>query len=360
MSESAQTQSIAELWQRLAEAGLTDGKPAKSDTSPSPWFVKLILAFSGWLAAVFILGSIGLASFRFLENPVACLVTGCVFIFFSFCLIKIEENAFAENLGLAISIAGQCLVIFGLVGMTDLGESGICLVVFALQMFLCFLMPSYTHRVLSAFFAMLALYLALALQSLSPLFYGPVLLVCMFLWLNEFNYPSQMQRIRPVGYGFVLALVFITGTRAFSTEKLFWIGSRLPDVDLWILQLITQLLITVAMLYLAVHLLRRYKVRLFSRAGIISVLSVMGVSLLSLLAPGVAIGISIMLLGFANAHRLLTVFGVVTLIFYTSSYYYQLDTTLLVKSLSMLALGVALLIGRRMLPVVIPPRGKHA
>ena len=81
---------------------------------------------------------------------------------------------------------------------------------------------------------------------------------------------------------------------------------------------------------------------------------------MSLLAPGVAIGISIMLLGFANAHRLLTVFGVVTLIFYTSSYYYQLDTTLLVKSLSMLALGVALLIGRRMLPVVIPPRGKHA
>lgn len=347
------TDSSEKLWQRLTDKGVVEGAHSVSDARPSPWFVKGILAFSGWLAAVFILGSIGLASARILEHPVACLVIGSLFIFCSFRLVKIEENAFTENLGLAISIAGQVLVVFGLSQLTDWHESGICLLVFFLQVFLCYFMPSYTHRVLSAFFAMCSLYLALSFQSMSALFYGPALLVCIFLWLNEFSYPSQMQRIRPVGYGCVLSLVLLTGTRVFSTENLFWIGRRLPKMDLWVLQLTTQLLIAAAMLYLLMHLLKRYQIRLVSRAGIIAVLAVAVISVLSVFAPGVAIGISIMLLGFASAHRLLMALGVIALIFYTSSYYYQLDTTLLVKSLTMLAVGASLLIGRKMLPMLL-------
>ena len=45
--QPSEKQSTAKLWHQLSEAGLTDGTPVKSDTSSSPWFVKLILAFSG-------------------------------------------------------------------------------------------------------------------------------------------------------------------------------------------------------------------------------------------------------------------------------------------------------------------------
>ncbi len=45
-----------DLWGSLLKAGLVEGQPPATDTIESPWYVKAILAFSGWLAAIFLLG----------------------------------------------------------------------------------------------------------------------------------------------------------------------------------------------------------------------------------------------------------------------------------------------------------------
>jgi uncharacterized membrane protein len=60
------------------------------------------------------------------------------------------------------------------------------------------------------------------------------------------------------------------------------------------------------------------------------------------------------LLGYANANRVLTGLGVFSLIAYLSLYYYQLQATLLVKSASLIATGMVLLIARFVLVMLWP------
>ena len=76
---------------------------------------------------------------------------------------------------------------------------------------------------------------------------------------------------------------------------------------------------------------------------------------------GLTAGMVIMLLGFAGA-RVLLGLDIVSLLFYLSSYYYLLDATLLVKSGTLLLVGVVLLLVCWLLVTFIPADGeeKHA
>jgi uncharacterized membrane protein len=69
----------------------------------------------------------------------------------------------------------------------------------------------------------------------------------------------------------------------------------------------------------------------------------------------------IVLLGFANANRVLAGLGIASLLVYVSSYYYLLDVTLLAKSAVLAATGAALLGARWIvLNVVMPKEGADA
>ena len=76
--------------------------------------------------------------------------------------------------------------------------------------------------------------------------------------------------------------------------------------------------------------------------------------LVSLEARGITVGLMILLLGFANSNRVLMGLGIIGLLFYISTYYYLLDTTLLNKSLSLLVIGAVLLAWRWSLLRFIP------
>ena len=69
---------------------------------------------------------------------------------------------------------------------------------------------------------------------------------------------------------------------------------------------------------------------------------------------GITVGIVILVLGFSGANRVLLGLGSVSLLFYISSYYYLLDTTLLDKSLSLFIVGLVLLIIRWLMSHILP------
>lgn len=62
--------SITPLKEQLAQAGMSvtegDGEP----TLEMPWFVRTLSAFSGWLAAVFLMGFIALGAAFVIESSV--------------------------------------------------------------------------------------------------------------------------------------------------------------------------------------------------------------------------------------------------------------------------------------------------
>jgi uncharacterized membrane protein len=63
-------------------------------------------------------------------------------------------------------------------------------------------------------------------------------------------------------------------------------------------------------------------------------------------APGIATGLTLVLLGYANANRSLVGLGLVALLSYLSAYYYLLESTLLMKSLTLAVTGVVLIAAR--------------
>lgn len=327
-----------DTWEKLVAAGVTAGAPPEGGEAESPWFVKCLLAFSGWFAAWFLLGFFAIGLEFLLENTPALLVVGGLMMGGAYGLLRAPKNEFFEHLALAVSLAGQGLLICGLHELAHEALPATCLLVATLQVVLAWVMPSFVHRVYSAFFGAVALYMALVLWGWPDLVTGAVLLGAAWSWLNEFSFPVHMKRIRAVGYGLVLALVFLQGVHA-SGMRGMGVGQAGDPPALWI----EDVLVAAVGLYVVWQLLRRYGRELRDPLAVVALLGTGLIGFASLEAPGIAVAMVILALGFAGSNRVLMGLGIVSLFYYTSSYYYLLEVTLLGKSRSLLVIGLLLL-----------------
>jgi uncharacterized membrane protein len=183
--------------------------------------------------------------------------------------------------------------------------------------------------------------LAFALGDFGIGAYAPALLTVAFaaLWLREFDHPRQGQLLRAGGYGIAAAAVVsvtecslaIFSSCAGNDRIHAWGGG---------------VACAAVLVWATVALLRREGVGLASADGRTGLVGAAVVAAASLMAPGIAPSTAILVLGYANANRVLAGLGVVALIGYLSHYYYSLHATLLEKSALLAAAGIALLLAR--------------
>ena len=112
---------------------------------------------------------------------------------------------------------------------------------------------------------------------------------------------------------------------------------------------LAQGLLTLASLYAAYLILKRYHIKLLSAAGLLISAAIIILGVISIYVSGLLATSLIIIIATANSQRVLLGLGVIALVGYIFWYYYQLDTTLLVKSASMLVIGIALLLLRWLL-----------
>ena len=154
------------LWQELTSQGFVTGDlPPVSDIE-SPWYVRLLIGLSGWLAALFMLGFIGTAFEFVFKNNIAGIFVGGAMIFVAYLLLLKKSNSdFSSQFALAVSFAGQVLVVFSL----DLfqwfraADSLNWIILGTLQVVLAWFMPSSIHRVWSAFAAVMSIIIVLTI-----------------------------------------------------------------------------------------------------------------------------------------------------------------------------------------------------
>jgi len=339
------------LWETLLAAGLVQGEAPTAERIESPWYVKGLLAFSGWLAALFLLGFIGVGFQFVMESGPASFITGGLMMGAAYAVLRVPQNEFLEHLALAMSIAGQALAVWAFYEMLDTQGAPLWALVALLEILLAVVMPNFVHRVLSTYAAAATLAMTLACLRLPYAAQGIVMLLAAWLWLNVFRYPRHMRRMRAMGYGLIIALIQLAGMTLFFRESLDWLidyGNRDALLPPWPGEAATG----AVMLCVVWKLLRRHGVNPaepFALAALLGTLLFCGVSLE---AHGIAVGMTIILLGFAGGNRVLLGLGVAALLFYISSYYYLLDTTLLAKSGTLLMVGMVLLAVRRVLLAV--------
>ena len=134
---------------------------AASSTPPipahdRPLAISLLLGASGWVAGVFML--IFVAMLFHPDNAGQAAVSGAVLLAAAWGLFKVDrdgEQVFVAQLALALSIAGQCLMLFAMSEHAH-GIAPIASAALPLQTVLALAMPNRLHRTLSTLFATIA------------------------------------------------------------------------------------------------------------------------------------------------------------------------------------------------------------
>lgn len=318
MSDSVTAHTLTET---LIQRGVIDRASAPAPTiegNDRPWFVGMLLGVAGWLAGIFVLVFIG-ALFE-PSGASAYAMFAIVLLPAAFGLYAADRhNAFFDQLALALSIAGQIAATAAIADASD-SAAGTAGAVAVMQCFLVILMPNRLARSIAMFFACIAWALAIrfawwgegnwsALRAhvrLAPALIGwfviwtPIAALAFAAIAGEAKWMAREGRpiVRPALSGLLLTLTFGTfASVPFEAFSLFW-GADLEPRTNW--------LVLWPLLNAAAALAAGYGAfRLRSMA----------------------------LLGVAIAAALLHVV----------QFYYLLGTTLVIKSVIMLIVGVVLL-----------------
>jgi uncharacterized membrane protein len=158
-----------------------------------------------------------------------------------------------------------------------------------------------------------------------------------YIWVREpkllAEYPALAHYIVPVGLGLATSvglLLVITVNKSWYREFTeYWWASTV--------------LIAASMVYLAQQLLAEYEAEGLAWAVFLALALVLAPTVF---APGIAFSLLLLALGFYRGHLILSALGVIALIGFTIMFYYNLQLSLLWKSLVLVASGLLLLVLR--------------
>ena len=229
-------------------------------------------------------------------------------------------------------------------------------VVIALQIIM---IPLYADRIyrflagLAIVGALFALLVALDIPYIVSVGVAVLAVATAIIWSGAFS-PSVVitlrPLIRPVSYALVVgmlgALVFesMLGTSLWGT----------PDLENPLtFPIVTAVALTLSTVWLVARWLGEYQRSLLSPLGL-SILALLGLlTVPSVLTPGIMAGVLLILLGFRNRNRVLSSLAVAFLAGFVIYFYYDLQTTLLVKSLILMVSGLLLLVSRLLIPTFV-------
>ncbi len=335
------------LWQELLSGGLVEGALPEIDRVDSPWYVRVMLGIAGWIGSLFLFGFVGVGFSFVMKSALAALLVGGLVCAAAFALFRVRRDSdFVTQFALAVSLAGQLLIVYGIFELMGKDEAvcygAVCLV----EVLLTLLMPNFISRVMTSMAAGIAL--AFTLNSFGLYGIATALTAAGFalIWMQEVRWVKFRQLCCPVGYGLALSLLLYRASFLWG-RSLWWSRSqRSADWLSFYSPWLGKGLLLVAFLAVAYVLLRRLGLSAMSRSGMTVLIGAAAVLVISIQAPGIASALLIMMVGFAVCNRILIGIGILAFGSFLSNYYYLMNSTLMEKSMLLIGSGVLLLLGR--------------
>lgn len=325
----------------------------------SPWFISLLFGFSGVFASLFFIGflTLLLGSTGLLDSTLAVFIIGALISVIGGCLFynaRIRHSPFWSSLAFAITLAGQGYIAYALLA-SEMAEPLNILLLLLVQLFMTVVLPNFIYRLLSATLALVCLFYLLTYYHLSEVSLGLLALITSVAHLQRYTLAAFISHkwrarffdiSRAIGYAsaYILLLVsvyFIAAEYGNSLDNLNSYGEAFSYN-----YYLAQGLLTLASLYAAYLILKRYHIKLLSTAGLLISAAIIILGVASIYVSGLLATSLIIIIATANSQRVLLGLGIIALVGYIFWYYYQLDTSLLLKSASMLVIAIALLLLR--------------
>ena len=324
--------------------------------APSPWFISLFFGMSGILASLFFIGFLTLLldNTGLLDSTLAVFIIGGIlsgiggFLFYN---ARIRHSPFWNSLAFAITLAGQGYIAYALLA-SEIAEPLNIMLLLLVQLLMTVAIPNFIYRLLSATLALSCLFYLLNYYHLSEVSLGLLALITSVTHLQRYRLAAfiptkwrmnALEITNAIGYASAYVLLSVSvyfiaaeyGNSFDSYGEAFSYNYYLA-----------QGLLTLASLYAAYLILKRYHIKLLSAAGLLISAAIVLLGIMSIYVSGLLATSLIIIIATANSQRVLLGLGIIALVGYIFWYYYQLDTTLLVKSASMLVIGIALLLLR--------------
>lgn len=335
--------TAAELWARLSDEGIVDGARPEPAPPDSLWFVRVMLGIAGWIGAAFLFGFAAVAMNWVVDDAASAMIAGAVCCAGAFALFRFfQDNDFAEQFALALSLAGQGLLFVGLGQLFRTEGPAFYVAIAAVEALLVFAVANPLHRLLAA--GGTAAALALAVDRLGlPGLAAPLLCAALALvWLDPGRWATRGRFWRSIGYGLVLALSMVEVFHLFGSDG--WYNRVVQaSATLRYGPLIGRGLTGAVLVWAAATLAIREGFPPASRPFPLAVGAAILLGVVGMAAPGLDAALLILLLGVAAGNAVLMAFGILGLFGFVAHFYYSLDATLLAKSGLLALTGLCLL-----------------
>lgn len=351
--------SLGEVTDRLEEQGYAINADVIQDDlffekDDSPWFMQGLAGCGGWIAALFLLVSMGscigltLGIDDEITFGIVCCILGAIFLGGTTFWNREQSedlSIFLSQLLLVVHITGHFLAVIGIALIFDLGQSDnhiVMLLLFA-SVFEIVFIQLYDNSIYR-FLATLAI--VFCLSSISYIYEAPILIsiltgglmiVAIGLWTDKLPTVYQIrffEILEPVKYGIVVGIFSLLiyevtnrygfiqeNTANFTTASLFF-----------------------CLIWLETILLDDYEISLKSRFALTLFAISLIISIPIWTTPGILAGIIGILLAFRQNKRILQGISSLYLAGFIIYFYYWLDVTLLTKSIILMSTGVLMII----------------
>ncbi|MCK5725737.1 MAG: DUF4401 domain-containing protein [Thiotrichaceae bacterium] len=316
----------------------------KEDNDQCPWYIHVLSSFGAWVSAwmfFFVVALLGI-----LDEDFFMIIGGLLLLATLFISYKNKDiSTFFTQLLLVISLTGHILFSIGVIEIYR-SEALVAILLIPISIIFIFFFKQSLHKFLSFHIIVFSIiFLSYDLHVLSivaPIIIAMLSIGTLFLWLNEsyFLVKSNYKVYVVLKYACVTALIITTSYFSFKHEMFFY--------DSWEIPYLTDVAIAISlfmtMIYLITHIIKRLKIGLIKPITI-SVITI--ISLLSILfyhTPAIMVSFLVLTLGIERGNKILIPLGVIALISTLIHYYYNLDLSLLHKSLLLMASGSVILV----------------
>ncbi len=316
--------------------------------SQVPWWLSALLGLAAWISSLFfILAFLG-PWLMLIEGTVGRGVAGVLLILAALWLFR-RGQPFANQIGLALSLTGQGLLVFLLTERLNITQDNLrapALFCMLLAGILLWLPSSFLHRHVCALLVLTGAAVLMG-DGTALGFYGVVLaaLACA-LWLCRQRWASHQQanRIRALADAATLMSLLLAAMP--HQQLLTHMFDFQSDVARHWIKVVYPAGMGIILLSVVAWLIRDMKgLMRWSVLGITAL-----VAMLAQPAPGLVLTIALGLALFHASNRSWLVLLPVFATFYLFVLYYSLHISLLEKSLLMILCGAILLVGGRLMP----------
>ncbi len=299
--------------------------------------VKILSVIGGLLGSLFFLGFLML--FGFQDTPFVALVMGVILVVVAVGIDRNETSVLFDTISIANFLIGGFLIGFGLVEELNGSENLLILIAMVVALISFFFAKGFMLR-LTCVLIFNGSWLALILEnSINSAFHLQIIfLLASFIYLSFFEGKLISKNVfwnliyQPLHAGFLLSFSFalILLANSWKMEVYFFNG--------WI----SSIAIFLANLFVVFKILEGLKLSDKKDRIWIYGLSVF-VFLPTFLMPSIGGAILVLLTSYHIGHRAGTALGMVGLVYFGMQFYYDLNLTLLIKSIILMISGVVFL-----------------